>query len=258
MWLLQQPPDVQSRHIPMPYEQAAATEVHPPFPTPASFGAPLKIDGWKATAPSWVVAVPQATSLKWTTNFKHFNPRLVLGRDELCRLIEYSKSAFQLAESGAAGEDAAIDPEDPSLAQADPLQTQASGQSSGHNEGKPDSGGSAELQALYASPFVKRAYEELTRQFDESRTLCLAFDEDYEDDGEEWEDNMDPVTFARYYASQDPHFAMIVEEHDRWVRENLERDTVGWLDGLVSAGAPGMMGDQGAVSCHPLDHPAGE
>jgi hypothetical protein len=37
-------------------------------------------------------------------------------------------------------------------------------------------------------------------------------DDDDEDD--DWEDRMDPVTFARYYAASSPHLAKIVQEHD--------------------------------------------
>jgi hypothetical protein len=34
------------------------------------------------------------------------------------------------------------------------------------------------------------------------------------DDDDEWEDRMDPVAFARYYAAQNPHLAKIVHDHD--------------------------------------------
>jgi len=100
------------------------------------------------------------------------------------------------------------------------------------------------LQALYASVFVKLAYEELARQPDEAPVLYLYSEEnnDDDDDDEEWEDTMDPVTFARYYAPHNPYMAQIVERHDRAVQQNLERNTMRWLDGLAAAGAPGVLG----------------
>ena len=64
-WLLAQPDDFQRLHIPVAYEED--TQPQPPFPTPAGFGLPLQIDGWKNTRPSWVQAVPQVTKLKETT-----------------------------------------------------------------------------------------------------------------------------------------------------------------------------------------------
>ena len=67
-WLLDQPGDYQQRHIPVPYEEdPILTPPHPLFPTPARFGDPLQIGGWKNSRPSWVQAVPQVTDLKYTT-----------------------------------------------------------------------------------------------------------------------------------------------------------------------------------------------
>ena len=40
-------------------------------------------------------------------------------------------------------------------------------------------------------------------------------DDDYDDDDDEREANMDPITFARYYAAGNPFLAKIVEEHDQ-------------------------------------------
>ena len=55
-----------------------------------------------------------------------------------------------------------------------------------------------ELVALYATEVVKEA---LTRLFnrDVSRFIFLDLD-DSSDDDEAWENSMDPLTFARYYA----------------------------------------------------------
>jgi hypothetical protein len=64
-WLLGQPKDYQQRHIPVPYEEGPT--LMPEFPTPARFGDPLFIGGWKDMRPSWVLAVPQVADLKHTT-----------------------------------------------------------------------------------------------------------------------------------------------------------------------------------------------
>jgi hypothetical protein len=45
----------------------ADTQRHPVFPTPAQFGEPLEVGGWKNRKPSWVQVVPQVTNLKYTT-----------------------------------------------------------------------------------------------------------------------------------------------------------------------------------------------
>ena len=60
-WLLAQPDDFQRLHIPVPFEE---DHTHTLFPTPAGFGTPLQISGWKSTRPSWVQAVPQAIELE--------------------------------------------------------------------------------------------------------------------------------------------------------------------------------------------------
>ena len=78
-WLLSQPDDFKSMHIPMPYEtlptavtlgDSDVTPVPPSpplFPTPAAFGDPLEVGGWKDRRPSWVMAVPQVVPLRYTT-----------------------------------------------------------------------------------------------------------------------------------------------------------------------------------------------
>jgi len=65
-WLLSQPADYQNMHIPVPYEKILPV-VHPPFPTPAQFGDPIEVGGWKDSKPSWILAVPMLTELKFTT-----------------------------------------------------------------------------------------------------------------------------------------------------------------------------------------------
>jgi len=72
-WLLDQAEDFQRLHIPVPYEEASTImEPRPPFPTPAGFGDPLQIDGWKHSRPIWVQAMPQVAALKYTTTVNHF------------------------------------------------------------------------------------------------------------------------------------------------------------------------------------------
>lgn len=67
-WLLDQPVDFQKLHIPVPHEQIPPlTPPHPPFPTPAQFGDPIKAGGWKNHKPSWIQAVPMLAKLKYVT-----------------------------------------------------------------------------------------------------------------------------------------------------------------------------------------------
>lgn len=83
------------------------------------------------------------------------------------------------------------------------------------------------LQALYAKNAVKRAFFEL------SPTITLDSDDDDEDDlDDNWEDNMDPITFARYYAAGDPLLAQIVQDHDRKMRERLDQGIADWVKGV--------------------------
>jgi len=72
-WLLDQADDFQQLHIPVPYEQGPThMQAHPPFPTPAEFGDPLQMGGWKHGRPCWVQAMPQVASLKYTTTVSIF------------------------------------------------------------------------------------------------------------------------------------------------------------------------------------------
>jgi hypothetical protein len=62
-WLLSQPADFRKLHIPMPYEQIPSLmQQHPVFPTPAQFGEPLEVGGWKNSKPSWVQVMPRSRS----------------------------------------------------------------------------------------------------------------------------------------------------------------------------------------------------
>ena len=59
-------------------------------------------------------------------------------------------------------------------------------------------GGSTGLEALYATEVVKEAFTRLFNR-DVSGFIILDSDDGSDDDGT-WEDNMDPLTFSRYYA----------------------------------------------------------
>ena len=90
-------------------------------------------------------------------------------------------------------------------------------------------------RALFASDAVRQAFTHLSNQdIKHFAALPLNDDEDDdEDDSSEWVDNMDPVTFARYYANTIPHCAKIVQDHDRWSRAHLNRKITDWASGVV-------------------------
>jgi hypothetical protein len=92
--------------------------------------------------------------------------------------------------------------------------------------------GSSALQALYATDAVKRAFESLFYHCQLALIPDDDDDDDDEDDDDEWEDNMDPVTFARYYADLHPHFARIVQEHDDKMHERLVDGIASWVKGV--------------------------
>jgi hypothetical protein len=58
-------------------------------------------------------------------------------------------------------------------------------------------------------------------------------EDDNEDDSSEWVDNMDPVTFARYYANTIPQFAKIVQDHNRESHVHLNRKITNWAGSVV-------------------------
>jgi hypothetical protein len=85
------------------------------------------------------------------------------------------------------------------------------------------------LQALYANDAVKHAFLDFDQP---SMTLDLGSDDD--DDDDNWEDNMDPITFTRYYAAGNPLLAKIVQEHDQKMRELRDQGIVNWVEGVQS------------------------
>jgi len=77
------------------------------------------------------------------------------------------------------------------------------------------------LEALYATEVVREAFMCLFN-LDESGCIFLDSD-DGSDEDEYWEDNMDPLTFARYYAGpSNPHFVKMVQDHDLKMKNRVE------------------------------------
>jgi len=89
------------------------------------------------------------------------------------------------------------------------------------------------LQTLYANEAVKHPLANLppfSKPLDPESDYSVS-DSDSDDN---WEDNMDPITFARYYADINPHFAKIVQEHDQKMREHLNQRIATWVEGVRS------------------------
>ncbi len=100
--------------------------------------------------------------------------------------------------------------------------------------GGPSAGTSLALQALYANDAVKHSLADLTpfsKPRDPDPDNDSEDDEDDEDDDASWEE-MDLITFARYYAATSPHLARVVQEHDRKMRERFDQRIATWLEGV--------------------------
>ena len=90
------------------------------------------------------------------------------------------------------------------------------------------------FQALYATKVVREACTCLFNP-DESGFIFLDSD-DGSDDDEAWEDNMDPLTFARYYAGpSNPHFVKMVEDHDREICGCFDHEMKSWAERVIYA-----------------------
>jgi hypothetical protein len=83
------------------------------------------------------------------------------------------------------------------------------------------------LPSTYATNVVKRSIASLSYR----NEPALILDSDDDDDRE---DQMDPITFARYYAAQNPHLAKIVQDHDDNLRERLVEGIASWVKGFQS------------------------
>jgi len=88
-------------------------------------------------------------------------------------------------------------------------------------------GGSLAFRTLYANDAVKQAFANLNQP-------SIVLDSGSDDDDDDWEDRMDPVTFARYYATSNPHLAKIVQEHDEKMRVRLDKEITNWAQDVRS------------------------
>src|SRR5260221_10202768 len=104
----------------------------------------------------------------------------------------------------------------------------------------PSAGTSLALQALYANDAVKHPLDltPFSKPCDPDPDDDLDPDEDDEDDDGSWEDTMDPIRFARYYAATSPHLARIVQEHDRKMSERFDHCIATWIEGVQSTRCP--------------------
>jgi hypothetical protein len=85
---------------------------------------------------------------------------------------------------------------------------------------------------LCTQPRLSEAFKRLFNR-DKSGHIFLDSD-DGSDDDENWEDNMDPLTFARYYAGpSNPHFFKMVQDHDRETRARFNNEIKSWVEGVV-------------------------
>ena len=88
------------------------------------------------------------------------------------------------------------------------------------------------MQSLYGTDAVGEAFKRLSLR-DESGDIIL-YSDDGSDDDDAWEDNMDSITFAQYYAGPlNPHFVKMVQDHDNETRARLHRDIMGWAEGVA-------------------------
>ncbi|KAF8816063.1 hypothetical protein BYT27DRAFT_7077943 [Phlegmacium glaucopus] len=243
-WLLSQPDDFKSMHIPLPYETSAvafsdldvthpSNPPHPSFPTPVAFGDPLEVGGWKDRKPSWVLAVPQQVQLSFTTQFKSFDPPIILSPHEISRLQTYSKQHLcpsTLISPPPPGNNNTASGGSPNNISSNSGSSLQQPDSSGCGSGSGPTGRSPAWQG-YA---VRQALLFISNWDKRHDSSIFDGSEDDEDDDEEWEDNMDPVTFARYYANTIPEFAKIVQDHDYKARMCLNSRIMDWARSIGS------------------------
>ena len=172
----------------------------------------------------------------------------MLSADELLRLRTYSQMLAH--PSGPISSNSLPPPGDNDVAPKGPDPTPPDNNVSSHrdsHEQQPENtnsyggngvtGGSLAWRALFASDAVIQALTQLSNR-DKHSAAFPTFDDseddsEDEDDSEEWADTMDPVTFARYYASTIPQFAKIVQDHNRESHAHLNRKITDWAGGVV-------------------------
>ena len=178
-------------------------------------------------------------TLTYPAQFKSYEPPVKLNNDERRRLEEYSgytpspviftsstmPSVHPGSGGGAAGgPDGSPTADDTISGSRSPPRPVGD---NNHDGSRLPAGTSLALHALYANEAVKHAFMNQP-----SLTLDLGSDDDDDDDDDNWEDNMDPITFARYYAAGNPHLAKIVQEHDQKMRERRDQQIVDWIGGV--------------------------
>ena len=186
-----------------------------------------------------------------------------MSADELSRLRMYSQTFGQPSRSSTiitlnsppppSGNDIAPEGSDPSSPESNvPSHSNSYLQHTNSHGGENRvTGGSPAWQALFASDAVRQAH--LFNQDKHSAAFLISSDDEDgdEDDSSEWVDNMDPVTFARYYANTIPQFAKIVQDHNRESHARLNRKITNWAGGVVLH--PGSSEDWGRSTSVGLD-----
>jgi hypothetical protein len=179
-------------------------------------------------------------TLTYPAQFKSYEPPVKLNNDERRRLEEYSgytpspvistSSTMPSVHPGSGG--AAGGPDGSPAADGTISGSRSPPGPVGdnnHDGSRLPAGTSLALHALYANEAVKHAFMNQP-----SLTLDLGSDDDDNDDDDDdnWEDNMDPITFVRYYAAGNPLLAKIVQEHDQKMRERRDQQIVDWIGGV--------------------------
>ena len=88
------------------------------------------------------------------------------------------------------------------------------------------------LQSLYANDAAKHPLTHLPPYAKPLDPEPDFDDSDYDSDAS-WEDRMDPITFARYYAATSPALAKYVREYDQIMSERLNQRVAAWVDGVL-------------------------
>ena len=88
------------------------------------------------------------------------------------------------------------------------------------------------LQSLYANNAAKHPLTHLlsyAKSLDPEPDLD---DSDFDSDGS-WEDRMDPITFARYYAATSSALAEYVRGYDQIMSECLNQRVATWVEDVL-------------------------
>jgi len=185
-----------------------------------------------------------------SSQFKTFNPPVRLSESELLRLLEYSRNILPPSRSRDIIVSISPPPPDDDDAMSGTFDSSYSAPATSHratqepgqsdnNSGGGDSAAAGEsiaMEALHANDLAREAA--FTHLFDRDEPCHIFLDsDDGSDDDEDWEDNMDPLTFARYYAGPaNPHFVKMVQDHDRETRAQFDRDMKSWSEGVAMSG----------------------